>query len=224
MKLEILHADLDLLVVNKPAGIAAIPEGWEKDAPHLRGMLEAEFGPSTGPGQAVWVVHRLDKITSGVIVFARTAAAHRTLSLLFESHEVAKTYHALVCGVPAWDKVTARQPLRVDVGHSHRTAVDWKKGIAAVTHFQVRERFARYVLLEASPETGRTHQVRAHAAALGFPLLADMLYGAPSTDLILRPALHAYALEFSFSGKSFAFTAPYPDDFATALNKLRAGR
>jgi len=87
----------------------------------------------------------------------------------------------------------------------------------------VRERFAAHSLIEATPETGRTHQIRAHLAALGFPILADKLYGAPPTDLIAHPALHAYSLEFSFSGKPFSFTAPYPTDFEKALQKLRAG-
>ena len=226
MTLSIIYSDKELLIVNKPPGIATVPGGWEKDAPNLVELLEADLG-------RVWIVHRLDKITSGAIVFARTAEAHRTLSLLFESRSVTKTYHTIVCGAPRWNEHTARHPLRINVGHGHRTVVDHVKGKPAKTRFHVLERFAvpapdrGYALLEAMPATGRTHQIRAHLAALGFPILADSLYGAPlvGQDSILsphRPALHAYSLEFEFNGTPFSFTAPYPDDFAQALQKLRA--
>lgn len=217
MAAEIIYSDDDLLVVNKPAGIATTAGGWGQEAPSLSKGLEAEFG-------RVWVIHRLDKGTSGLIVFARNAAAHRAMSLLFESRQIVKTYHALVCGLPAWEDESSRLPLRADVGHSHRTAVDQKRGVPALTHFHVQERFAAHALLTAAPQTGRTHQVRAHAAALGFPILADRLYGAPPTDLIPRPALHAYSLDLSFSDRAFSWTAPYPPDFAKALDQLRAGR
>jgi RluA family pseudouridine synthase len=228
MPVPILYQDDWLLAVNKPAGLATVPGGWEeKGAPALVKLLEADYG-------RLWIVHRLDKVTSGVVVFARTAEAHRTLSLLFESHAVVKTYHAIVCGAPQWDEHTARHPLRINVGHGHRTVVDHGKGKPAKTRFRVLERFAvpapdrGYALLRAKPATGRTHQVRAHLAALGFPILADTLYGAlpVGQDIISplqRPALHANSLEFEFQGKSFSFTAPYPNDFAQALQKLRAG-
>jgi len=235
MAVSILYQDDWLLAVNKPAGLATVPGGWEKDAPALVKLLEADYG-------RIWIVHRLDKITSGVVVFARTAAAHRTLSLLFESHAVIKTYHAIVCGAPKWDEHTARHPLRINVGHGHRTVVDHGKGRLAETRFHVLERYADHALLEAKPATGRTHQVRAHLAALGFPLLADTLYGAPivgrdvisplhrsaverdDISLIQRPALHAFSLEFEFNGTPFSFTAPYPNDFEQAVKTLRAGR
>jgi RluA family pseudouridine synthase len=211
----ILHEDVDLLIVNKPAGLPVLPDGWEKEAPFLAKMLEQELG-------RVWVVHRLDKVTSGVMVFARNASAHRTLNLLFETHSVHKIYHAIVNGEPGWERHTARHPLRADVGHSHRTVVDSGQGKQCETHFRVLERLRGYSLLEATPATGRTHQVRAHASALGFPLLGDSLYRAPATDLIARPALHAAGLKFEFEGKPFSFRAPYPADFEMALQKIRA--
>jgi len=227
MPVPILYQDDYLLAVNKPAGLATVPGGWEKDDPALVKLLDADYG-------RLWIVHRLDKVTSGVVTFARTAEAHQTMSLLFESHAVTKTYHSIVCGAPKWDDHTARHPLRINVGHGHRTVVDHGKGKPAETRFHVLERFAvpapdrGYALLEAKPTTGRTHQVRAHLAALGFPLLADTLYGAlpVGRDIISplqRPALHAYSLEFEFNGTPFSFTAPYPDDFAQALQKLKAG-
>ncbi len=212
--MDILHLDASLLVVNKPPGLASVPGGWEAGRKSLFEQLQAEYGK-------LWIVHRLDKVTSGVLLFARTAAAHRTLSLLFETRAVSKRYHTLLCGLPPWEETTALHPLRPNVGHSHRTVVDETRGRPAATRFQVRERYAAHVLAEAAPETGRTHQVRAHAAALGFPILGDVLYGAPVTSLILRPALHAFSLEFEFEGKSYSFRAPYPDDFANALTHLK---
>jgi len=211
--MEILYADPSLLAANKPTGLAAVPGGWEKGEPSLLEELEAEYG-------RLWIIHRLDKVTSGVMLFARTAEAHRTLSMLFETHAARKAYHAILVGEPQWDEHTARHPLRINVGHSHRTIVDHSKGKPSETSFCILERYGGYSLAEARPATGRTHQIRVHAAALGFPILADTLYGAPPTDLIARPALHAFSLSFEFEGKPFAFTAPYPDDFVRTVGKF----
>ena len=216
MPVEILYSDSSILVVNKPSGLATIPGSWEIDSASLVKILETDYG-------RLWVVHRLDKVTSGLVVFARSPAAHRSLSMLFEHRETHKTYHAIVVGSPAWDDHTARHPLRMNVGHSHRTVVDHSKGTPSETHFQVLERFSGYTLLAATPTTGRTHQVRVHAYALGFPILGDTLYSAPPTELIDRPALHAFSLEFTFESQPFNFTAPYPEHFTKALKKLRAG-
>ena len=105
--MNLIYSDENLLVLNKPAGISVLPEGWDKDAPYLVKMLEAEYG-------RLWVVHRLDKMTSGVMVFARNAEAHRDLSIQFEKHQVEKVYHALAAGNPRWEEHTARHPLRAD--------------------------------------------------------------------------------------------------------------
>ena len=212
--MDILYTDSNLLAVNKPAGLAAVPGGWEKDAPSLLKELEAEFG-------RLWIVHRLDKVTSGAILFARTAEAHRTLSHLFETHAAKKVYHGIIAGEPKWDEHTARHPLRINVGHSHRTVVDNGKGKPCRTDFRILERYTGHSLIEARPATGRTHQIRVHIAALGFPLLGDGLYGAPETDRIARPALHSCSLEFKFDGRPFFLTAPYPADFAQALKMLQ---
>ena len=212
----IIFSDDSILVVNKPAGIPVLPDGWEQDAPYLVKLLEGQFGK-------LWVVHRLDKVTSGVMVFARTAESHQALNMQFERHEAQKVYHAIVVGVPPWDEHIARHLLRVNVGHSHRTVVDHSKGKPSETRFRVLERYAGYSLLEAAPGTGRTHQIRVHAYSLGYPILGDILYSAPETDLIARPALHAQSLTLTHPviSERLTFTAPYPDDFATALKKLR---
>jgi RluA family pseudouridine synthase len=212
---DILFQDDQILVVNKPAGLPVLPDGWEKNSNYLVKELEAQY-------EKVWIVHRLDKVTSGVMIFACTAEAHRNLSIQFEKHQVEKIYHALANGVPVWDEKIAKYPLRVNVGHSHRTALDAGKGKPSETHFAVLERFKAYVLLEARPVTGRTHQVRVHAYALSHPLLGDILYSAPKTDMIARPALHAQSLTFAHptDDKLMTFTQPYPPDFETALNNI----
>lgn len=218
---EIIYEDEYFLVVNKPSGLATIPGGWVQNGSplsqdNLVGILETQFGK-------LWVVHRLDKGTSGVLIFARTVLMHRVLSIMFETREVTKTYHAIVMGIPLWEDRTAHHPLRANVGHGHRTMVDHRRGKSATTNFHVLERFSRYSHLSAVPGTGRTHQIRVHAAALGFPILGDALYGAPSTDLISRPALHSYSLEFTLDGQPRSFIAPYPQDFQFALEKIRTG-
>ena len=214
--MHILFADEHILIVNKPADLSVLPEGWEKDAPYLVRILEEKY-------EKIWVVHRIDKITSGVIVFALTAEAHRSLNIQFEKHEVEKVYHALVNGLPKWEEKITKFPLRVNVGHNHRTMVDNRNGVRSETRFKLLERYQASALVEASPMTGRTHQIRVHAYALGHPLLGDILYSAPETDLIARPALHAYSLTLRHpeTGKSLTFQADYPNDFMNALRLLR---
>ncbi len=223
--MEIIHVDEAVLVIDKPAGLAVLPDGWERDAPYAVRLLEEQFQePAGGSGKAIWIVHRLDKSTSGVMVFARTAQAHRDLNRQFELREARKIYHAIIEGLPDWDEKSARQPLRVNVGHKHRTAVDARRGKPSETLFRVLRRFAGCALVEAELMTGRTHQIRAHAYALGHPLLGDVLYGGQPSDLIARPALHAYQLTIRnpSSGEIESYTAPYPRDFQDVLERLGA--
>jgi RluA family pseudouridine synthase len=227
--LNILYKDSEILVVNKPAGLSVLPEGWEPDAPYLVKMLEKEHeNPSTGSGH-VWVIHRLDKFTSGVLVFALNAEAHRSLNIQFEKHETEKVYRAITVGAPPWKERITKFPLRVNVGHKHRTMVDNKNGVRAETKFKVLnwiqispELAEGAALVEARPMTGRTHQIRVHAYALGYPLLGDALYSSPETNLIDRPALHAHSLTFNHpvSNERVSFTAPYPADFKNAVARL----
>jgi RluA family pseudouridine synthase len=220
---DILHVDEAIIVIDKPAGLPVLPDGWEPDAPYLVKLLEDQFGShSDGLGQGIWIVHRLDKTTSGVMVFARTADAHRDLNMQFEHHEAGKIYHAILAGLPPWEEKIAKHPLRMNVGHKHRTAVDPGHGKPAETRFAVMKRYRSYTLIQAVLMTGRTHQIRAHAYALGYPLLGDSLYGAPPTSLIDRPALHAYSLTITnpHTRQRETYTAPYPADFTRALERL----
>ena len=221
--MKIIYEDEYVLVLDKPAGLPVLPDGWEKDAPYLVKTLEEQYGK-------LWIVHRLDKITSGVMVIARDAETHRTLNIQFEARQAEKVYHAIVEGIPQWNEKIAKHPLRINVGHKHRTGVSDKYGKPSETRFKVIKRYqARpeqgrrdLALIEARPVTGRTHQIRVHAYALGHPLLGDTLYGASETHLIARPALHAHSLTFTHpqSGERQTFLAERPRDFVETLELL----
>jgi RluA family pseudouridine synthase len=213
--MKLIYADTYLLVLDKPAGLPVLPDGWEKNAPYLVKTLEEEYGK-------IWIVHRLDKITSGVMVFARDAETHRTLNIQFEARQAEKVYHAIVEGIPQWNEKIAKHPLRINVGHKHRTGVSDKYGKPSETRFKVIKRYQEAALIEARPVTGRTHQIRVHAYALGHPLLGDTLYGASETHLIARPALHAHSLTFTHpqSGERQTFLAERPQDFVETLELL----
>ncbi|MCL5997123.1 MAG: RluA family pseudouridine synthase [Chloroflexi bacterium] len=238
MKIPVLHADETILVVNKPAGLPTLPDGYDTERLYLVTALEPEHG-------TLWVVHRLDRETSGVIVLARNQEAHKSLNTQFEQRDVSKVYHALVSGNPMWDERTISAPLRADSDNHHRTVIDNDMGKPATTAFRVLERFGRgavrYALVEAQPETGRTHQIRVHLAALGAPVAVDLLYGkaAPillseikrqyrgevetERPLLDRLGLHALRLSIRhpLTGEQMQFEAPYPKDFGATLNQLR---
>jgi len=216
--MQILYKDEQILVINKPAELPVLPDGWEKDGPYLVKMLEEEFGK-------IFIIHRLDKTTSGVMIFARTAEAHRTLNIQFENHEADKVYHAIMEGDPKWNEKTAKFPLRANVGKKHRTAVDGRNGKLSETRYRILKRYQGAALVEAKPMTGRTHQVRVHAYALGYPLLGDVLYSASDTDLIARPALHAYSLTITHpeTNERLTFKSEHPEDFVSALERLGVG-
>jgi len=212
--MHILHIDDHVIILNKPAGLPVLPDGWEKGSEYLVKMLEAKY-------DKIFIVHRLDKITSGVMVFARDAETHRALNMQFEKHTAEKVYHAIVEGNPRWEEKITKFPLHANVGHKHRTIVDDKNGKPSETRFKLLKRYQSSALVEAQPMTGRTHQIRAHASALGHPLLGDVLYGASETDLTPRPALHAHSLTIELNGQRETFSAPYPGDFRATLERLK---
>jgi len=215
--MKIIYEDQFLIVVEKPAGLSVLPDGWEKDSDYLVKTLEEQFGK-------IFIVHRLDKITSGVMVFARDAEIHRALNIQFENHEAQKTYHAILEGNPKWEEKVAKFPLRSNVGHKHRTMVDDKRGKPSETRFRVMKRYEEAALVEAKPMTGRTHQIRVHAYALGHPLVEDVLYGARDQYGLPRPMLHAQSLSFIHpaTNERVKFSAPHPADFEEALERLKA--
>ena len=211
-----LFVDERLLVVSKPAGLPTLVDGYHPEAPYLFAILQERY-------PALWIVHRLDRQTSGVIVFARTAESHRSLNSQFEKRQAVKTYHALAHGLPAWESQAVRLPLRPNGDRRHRTVVDAQRGKPAETNLATLERFENYVLLQATPRTGRTHQIRAHLAALGHPIVSDALYGGAELPGLPRLGLHAYTLKLFHpeSGKELFFCAEYPADFSQAIHRLR---
>lgn len=231
--LQIIYVDEVLLVVNKPAGLSSLPDGYDPAAPHLKSLLEPGFG-------RLWIVHRLDRETSGIVLLARNAAAHQHLNTQFEQRQVAKRYQTIICGRPDWTERLVRLPLRPDGDRRHRTVVDPRLGKPAETTFQILGIFARFAWLEAIPHTGRTHQIRAHLAAIDLPILGDQLYGggaalylsdlkpgfghgtAPECPLIHRTALHAYSIDFVHptSAARLHLEAVYPKDFNAVLRML----
>ncbi len=217
MEIPILYADEALLVIAKPSGLLTLPDGHDAGQPHVRALLEARWG-------RLWIVHRLDRWTSGTLALARNAAAHRAVSLQFQERLTRKVYHALVWGAPPWEGLTLEMPLRPNTGRRKRTAVDAARGKAACTEVRVLRRLEGYTLLEAIPRTGRRHQIRAHLYAAGFPLVGDPLYGERKPPQIPAPlprlGLHAHTLglRHPLTGQSLTFRAPYPPDFAAALS------
>ena len=213
--MKTVHEENQFIVVDKPAGISVLPDGWEKDSEYLVKLLEEKYGK-------IYIVHRLDKITSGVMVFARDAETHRALNVQFENHEARKTYHAILEGNPKWEEKIARYPLRANVGHKHRTVVDDKYGKLSETRFRVIKRYPEAALVEAQPMTGRTHQIRVHAYALGHPLVEDFLYGARDQYGLPHPMLHAQSLSFihPITNERIKFAARRPADFEEALERL----
>jgi RluA family pseudouridine synthase len=212
-----LYNDASLLVVEKPAGVLSIPDGYDRSVPYMGRLLEPSYG-------RLWVVHRLDKNTSGVMIFARNPDAHRVLSTQFAAHQVSKTYHTIVDGEPDWEEKILDLPLRTNVGRRNRTTIDIAEGKPAKTYFRTLERFSQFALIEAQPETGRTHQIRAHLYDLGLYVLSDPLYGhGHPSPFIQRLALHALSISFwhPSTGELVHFHAPYPDDFEMGVSQLR---
>jgi len=200
LKKRIIHQDCTIIVLDKPAGLAV--QGGTGKAVHLDAMLDGlRFGAPERPR----LVHRLDQDTSGVLVLARTAAAARELGRLFKTREVEKVYWAILVGVPKPPAGRIDRPLaKLPGGKGERVQVDEDEGRRAVTDYQVLDAAGkRACLVELRPRTGRTHQLRAHMAALGTPILGDGKYGGqgaflPGAELAKR--LHLHALSITLPG------------------------
>jgi 23S rRNA pseudouridine1911/1915/1917 synthase len=229
MDLPVLYADDDIIVVDKPVGMAAhASPGWEGatvvDALAQAGYRIAEVGSDERQG----IVHRLDVGTSGVMVVAKSPRAYSALKRAFKAREVHKVYHALVQGHPDPAAGTIEAPIGRDPRHAHRFAVI-ADGRPSVTHYETLENHRYASLLEITLETGRTHQIRVHMAAVHHPCCGDRTYGA---DPVLgerlgltRQWLHAVRLGFRHpgTGERVEFSSPYPQDLAAALETIRAG-
>jgi tRNA pseudouridine32 synthase / 23S rRNA pseudouridine746 synthase len=211
--ISILFEDEDVVAVDKPEGLAVIPER-RPEAESLLGLLEARRD------EKLFVVHRIDKDTSGVVVLARNAQTHRFLNGQFETRQVEKTYLVLVHGSVEPETGTIDVPLR-PFG-SGRVGVDVQKGKPSVTDFGVVERFDSYTLIEAHPRTGRRHQIRVHLYHLGHPIVGDRLYGDKAVQSQFpRLMLHAQRITLQLpSGPDLSVEAPVPESFHATLDTL----
>lgn len=219
MKVDILYSDDDILVVNKPAGVPVHPSpGYETGA--LTEVLVEKFPQMRGVGsrERPGVVHRLDVETSGVMVFALTQAAYLKLRTLFEGHvDVKKTYLAVLHGSPRGRKGTLDTLIGKRADKKRMKVVEpGGRGQRAVTHWEVLSSQGGVSLVEFRIETGRTHQIRVHAAHLGHPVLGDRLYGVK--DRAPRLLLHAVQLEFPHptTGRWLCFAAEPPPEIVYA--------
>ena len=224
--LEIIYEDDGIVVVNKQAGLAVLPERWEAEAEDLVSILKQRWPAASS-------AHRIDKETSGLVLCAKTTERARELQIAFEKRKIDKRYHAILGGKVSWSEMLCEQRLTPDGDRRHRT-IAASDGKPCATQFTVLEKFRGFSLVEAKLITGRTHQIRAHASFLGYPIVGDDLYGGKKfllssfkqsyrgdpfaeRPLISRCALHAFSLAF----EDHIFQAAYPKDFAAGLNQLK---
>lgn len=227
--LRIVHDDTEIVVVDKPAGVAAHPSvGW--DGPDIvSGLAGAGYRISTsGAAERQGIVQRLDVGTSGLMVVAKSERAYTVLKQAFRDRTPRKIYHTLVQGLPDPIEGTIEAPIGRHPGHDYKFAV-LQSGRPSVTHYALLEAFRSMSLLEVHLQTGRTHQIRVHMAALKHPCVADPLYGSDPTLAarlgLDRQWLHAVELGFEHpgSGEWVSFTSDYPADLQRALEVARAG-
>jgi len=224
MPLDIIYEDDDIIVVDKPAGLSVHPGPGHPDKTLVNAVLGYAPNVSGGEEGRPGIVHRLDKDTSGIIIIARHPKAHLCLVKQFKNREVKKTYIALVKGrlIPETGFIEA--PIGRDRSHRKKMAIAAiKNGREARTGYRVKEYINELTLLEVMPETGRTHQIRVHLAAIGHPILGDSTYGTGS-EALSRQFLHASKIEFRLpsSSKEVVFETPLPPDLEEALAALRA--
>ena len=245
--LEILFEDDHVVAVNKPAGLATIPGRGETDSVLERLAAQLKLPHTGSDDPRLRVVHRLDKDTTGALLFAKNLAAQRHLSHQFQNNRVEKEYLAITAGRPAEPEGEIDAPLGPHPTRRERMAVQKKGGRPARTMWKVEERFRQHALVRVFPKTGKTHQIRVHLKHIGVPLVIDALYNPhaeaglpggfflssfkrgyrPKRDeqerpLIDRLTLHAERLRFEHpDGRRVEVIAPLPKDFRAALNMLR---
>lgn len=225
--LNIVYEDEEIMVISKPAGLVVHPAHGHLSGTLVNAILAhfpkiAKVGPEDRPG----IVHRLDKDTSGLMVIAKTGAAHLSLARQVKEREVKRTYLALVQG--HFDK--SKGIIEAPIGRSRRDrkkmAIAGRKGREAITQFEVKEEFPDYSLLEVELETGRTHQIRVHVSFAGHPVVGDPQYGYRKKAHRLglkRQFLHAHQLELIHprTGRKRTFKSPLPQDLKEVLEDLR---
>lgn len=224
--LEIVYEDEDVAVINKPKGLVVHPAAGHQDDTLVNGLLYAMGDSLSGingelrPG----IVHRIDKDTSGLLAIAKNDLAHTVLASQLKDHSMARTYEAIVCGSFREDRGTVDAPIGRHPTDRKKMCVTQRNSKAAITHWEVVERFRGYTHIRCRLETGRTHQIRVHMAYIGHPILGDMVYGHKKPELgQSSQCLHAGALCFRHprDGRPILVFAPLPDYFQQVLEKLR---
>jgi len=231
LPLSIVYQDEDLVVVDKPAGMVVHVGAGVKQGTLVNALLHhigtlSSAGGELRPG----IVHRLDRMTSGLVIVAKNDAAHRALAVQFKSRAIRKTYLALVHGRVVKDAGEIARPIGRDPVRRVRMKAGGLGAREALTRYKVVRRFPHFTLLEAEPRTGRTHQIRVHLASIGHPLVGDTLYGAPGklrlgtreVPILARTFLHAAALEFRHprTGATMTVKSPLPPDLNSFLHQL----
>lgn len=224
--MKILHQDDDIVVIDKPIGVAVHPSpGWE--GPTVVGGLAAAGVQiaTSGAAERQGVVHRLDAGTTGVMVVAKSEHAYTVLKRAFKERTVEKRYHAVVQGLPDPSRGTIDAPIDRHPRHDYKFAVV-TGGKPSITHYQTVEAFRAASLIDVKLETGRTHQIRVHFSAIKHPCVGDLTYGADPVLArrlaITRQWLHARSLSFEHpSGGWVQFESEYPEDLQNALDELR---
>ncbi|MBV9102025.1 MAG: RluA family pseudouridine synthase [Candidatus Eremiobacteraeota bacterium] len=231
--LDIVYEDADLIVVDKPAGMVTHPAHGSRDGTLVNALLahvgalpaqpKRDDGEPEPAGVRPGLIHRLDRDTSGLIVVAKTPHALSMLGKAMQRRAIAREYLGLVAGIPEPDQGTIEGPIGRDPQHPLRFAVR-SDGKPAVTQYAIRERLVRASELVFRLETGRTHQIRVHMAAFGYPILGDTVYGRRDSRLALTgQALHAWRLRLRHprTGESLEFETPPPSAYQQARDALR---
>ena len=169
LKKLILYEDEHIIVINKPSGLLSIEDGFQKGLPNIKDLLSKKY-------ERIWSVHRLDKLTSGVMIFTKTPDSHRNLNISFSLRQIKKQYLAISHGSPLWKFKNILIDLIVNGDKDHRTIYCAEGGRKAETKIRVLDKNGNFSLLLAYPKTGYTHQIRAHLAMIGLPILGDQLY------------------------------------------------
>ena len=174
--LPILFIDEFIIAIDKPSGLLSIQDGHHPEFPYVKEMLEKVY-------QRIWTIHRLDKYTSGVLVFARDANTHRALNIIFEKRLVIKQYIAVVYGILDKREFIIHEPLSKNGDHRHRTIINHVQGKPAKTIIRVLKKYSTVTLVQAKPQEGFTHQIRAHLAYIHHPIVGDNLYAFDRNSL-----------------------------------------
>lgn len=228
ISLNILYEDSDVIVIDKPQGMVVHPAPGHYSGTVVNALMYHCKDSLSGingcmrPG----IVHRIDMNTSGIIVAAKSDAAHKSLAVQFAEHSINRRYRAIVVGNIKEDTLTVDKPIGRNPRDRKKMAVV-EGGKRAVTHFTVLERFGKYTYIEASLETGRTHQIRVHMAYSGHPLLGDNIYGSEKQPYkLMGQVLHAGVLGFVHpaTGEYMEFRSEVPEYFEKLLERFREGR